>query len=305
MTTNEQTTVPVKTSRAMITRLAQLMAEAQYALYDANRALNRHSPSAKVYAKERRNLDLAVLFVSKGKWHAGRYNGAYLYFTQHTKAASDAKLAEECFASAIKIAKESEAILTFSDGEQSNRAADQYRSTVRVGKKGTEIEFVDDVPVVPTVCPIVVLRGSSYEMGRQYAEQVVDIFGDWVFRKIERRKFEADEITIIEKWRSELEKYAPEILEMARGWVDGAARRGVQLEYLSVVQLWTGHLNRSGLGSGDMGLGTSHLPMEVKQKSGPTPLISVARPPPSICLESLPISAAAVAPGVKAPETVR
>ncbi|MDI4234134.1 hypothetical protein OZ411_15070 [Bradyrhizobium sp. Arg237L] len=248
MTTNDQAPVPVKAPFMMIARLAELLAEAQYALYDANRALNAHSPSTKIYAQERRNLDLAVLFVSKGKWYAGRYNGASLYLAPHTKATSDAKLAEECLASAIEIAKESEAVLTSSDNERPNRAADRYRSTVRVGKKGAEIEFVDDVPLVPTICPIVVLRGSSYEMGRQYAEQVLDIFGDWIFRQIEERRFQADEIAIIEKWRAELEKHAPEILEMARGWVDGAARRGIQLDYLNIVQLWTGHFEPHRVG---------------------------------------------------------
>lgn len=241
MTTNDQTIVPDKARATMIARLAELVVEAQYALYDANRALNAQSPSTNVHAQERRNLDLAVLFVSKGKWYAGRYNGAFLYLAQHTKATNDAKLAEECFASAIEIARESEAVLNCGDGDRPNHAADRYRSAIQVGRKGAEIEFVDDVPLVPTICPIVVLRGSSYEMGRQYAEQVLDIFGDWIFRQIEQRKFEADEIAIIEKWRSELEKYAPEILETVRGWIDGAARRGIHLDYLNVVQLWTGH----------------------------------------------------------------
>ncbi len=57
-----------------------------------------------------------------------------------------------------------------------------------LSKKGTEIDFAGDAPVVPEVCPVVILRGSSYEMGYQYAQQLVQIFGPWILEKKAQRK---------------------------------------------------------------------------------------------------------------------
>ena len=39
--------------------------------------------------------------------------------------------------------------------------------------QGSEILFAGDVPLVPPINPIVVLQGSDFEMGRQYARQVI------------------------------------------------------------------------------------------------------------------------------------
>jgi len=41
-----------------------------------------------------------------------------------------------------------------------------------------EINFVDGVPIFPWVKPVVVLPGSDFEMGYQYAMQLSHIFGD-------------------------------------------------------------------------------------------------------------------------------
>ena len=49
-----------------------------------------------------------------------------------------------------------------------------------ISQKDTEIDYADNAPVVPEICPVVILQGSSYEMGYQYARQLVEIFGPWI-----------------------------------------------------------------------------------------------------------------------------
>ncbi len=52
---------------------------------------------------------------------------------------------------------------------------------VHLQSNGAEILFADDVPLVPTICPVVVLEGSDFDMGRQYARQIIEIYGPWGF----------------------------------------------------------------------------------------------------------------------------
>ena len=47
-----------------------------------------------------------------------------------------------------------------------------------------EIDYVDGVPIVPNVGPVLVLKGSDYEMGYQYEQQVYDVFGKWALERI-------------------------------------------------------------------------------------------------------------------------
>jgi len=104
-----------------------------------------------------------------------------------------------------------------------------------------EIKFVDGVPMVPSICPIIILSGSDYDMGYQYAQQVIQIFGPWIFKDYAGRKFSDTELAEIKKWEEPIKGYAPEILEMCRGWADGATQAGVPMSYYDVVELWTGH----------------------------------------------------------------
>ena len=104
-----------------------------------------------------------------------------------------------------------------------------------------EIRFSDGVPLVPSICPIIILSGSDYEMGYQYAQQVIQIFGPWIFKDYSGRKFSKTELREIKKWEKPIKRYAPEILEMCRGWADGATQAGIPMSYYDVVELWTGH----------------------------------------------------------------
>ena len=46
---------------------------------------------------------------------------------------------------------------------------------------GHEVRYREEAPLVPAICPVVVLQGSHRDMGRQYAKQVIDIYGPWIF----------------------------------------------------------------------------------------------------------------------------
>ncbi len=106
---------------------------------------------------------------------------------------------------------------------------------------GTEIVFADGVPLVPEINPIVILKGSDYEMGYQYATQVIQIFGKWIFEGKAGRKFTGEYLGHIRQWENQIRQYAPEVLEMCRGWAAGATAAGVPMSYDDVLEIWTGH----------------------------------------------------------------
>ncbi|HEX2945197.1 MAG TPA: hypothetical protein VHT96_04505 [Clostridia bacterium] len=122
-----------------------------------------------------------------------------------------------------------------------------------LSKKGAEIDYADDAPVVPEICPIVILQGSSYDMGYQYAQQLVQIFGPWILEKKSQRKFTDEAVSEIKKWEEQLNKHTPEILDMCRGWAQGATDLGIGMSYLDVVEIWTGHMppKTTYMGRGD------------------------------------------------------
>ena len=123
----------------------------------------------------------------------------------------------------------------------------------QLSNKGTEIEYADDAPVVPEICPVVILEGSSFNMGYQYARQLYDIYGPWILEKKAQRKFPDEALEVIKKWENQLKQHAPEILDMCRGWAKGASDIGIKTSYMDVLEIWTGHMppKRTYMGRGD------------------------------------------------------
>jgi len=98
----------------------------------------------------------------------------------------------------------------------------------------TEISYEDGVPLAPNIAPVIILCGSDYEMGYQYARQINQIFGPWALEKV-KRNFTGEEFTTLKAYHSQLEEYAPEFIEMFHGIVAGAAEAGVTLSYEEVL----------------------------------------------------------------------
>ncbi|MDP3885499.1 MAG: hypothetical protein Q8Q93_11265 [Hydrogenophaga sp.] len=221
-------------------RLASLQTAsegAHYAVAQAVQALNAAPTDSMLYLRERSAIDQALLHLAKAKWYMGRFSGSALYFTDFTASMLDADLAGKSFARCLELAGRSRATL---EGRHVDVAADQFAVQVPT-HQDSEILFADGVPLVPTVCPIVLLQGSSYEMGRQYIEQVVDVYGSWIFEAVAKRRFSEQELLTIRRWHKHLERLTPEICDMVRGWVDAAHDLGIALDYWNAIQLWTGH----------------------------------------------------------------
>ena len=106
--------------------------------------------------------------------------------------------------------------------------------------KGTEIKFACDVPLVPEITPVIVIQGSDYEMGYQYAQQLVQVFGAWILEMRAGRNFSKDQTNELRKWEEQHRTHTPWLIEFVKGWTQGAVDSGINMSYDDVMYLWVG-----------------------------------------------------------------
>jgi hypothetical protein len=97
-----------------------------------------------------------------------------------------------------------------------------------------EIDFVDGVPIFPWARPVVILKGSDYEMGYQYSKQLAQIFGSWILGLIQH-EFSPDQTKALKGYQWHIAKYAPEMIDFFKGMAAGAKDVGVTLTYEQVL----------------------------------------------------------------------
>jgi hypothetical protein len=63
-----------------------------------------------------------------------------------------------------------------------------------------EIEYAyGEVPLRPNVIPVIILKGSDFELGYQYIHQVNQIFGRFFLDQMKQAKFTNEELDNIKK----------------------------------------------------------------------------------------------------------
>jgi len=110
-----------------------------------------------------------------------------------------------------------------------------------------EISFADGVTLSPNVHPVIIISGSDYEMGYQWYQQLIGIFGPWILTpyQIDRgffwqgHDFSEDELKALKTYQMYISQYAPEMIDMFKGMADGATDAGVPLTYTQVLAQWT------------------------------------------------------------------
>lgn len=211
----------------------QLRTQALFAVHDANRSFAEKGWNDPVYVAGRTALDKVLIELAQAKWMLGRADGTHREFTP---PASNVQAAAQ------------EATRGF---ERSIAACEGIRQACEAGrapepgqapelKRQAEILVAGATPLVPTVCPVVVLQGNNAEMGRQYAQQVIEIYGSWIFAQQASRIFTDTEALEISRWEAELQRLTPDVLEFAAGMAEGCTRAGLRMSRQQAVAIWTG-----------------------------------------------------------------
>jgi hypothetical protein len=197
-------------------------------LVRANMELGKLEYRDAAYARRVRELDQAVIDATKGKWYVAQ--------AMETHARGDWQTAFRHIRQGQELGQR---LLDLLQSGSPDPAAHQ-RATLST--EGTEIVFADGVPLVPAINPVVLLQGSDRDMGYQYAQQLIQIFGPWILERKAGRAFSEDGCAVIGQWEAQIGEHAPEILRFCEGWAAGANAAGVPMSYRDVLVLWTGDL---------------------------------------------------------------
>jgi hypothetical protein len=216
-----------------IAALLALRANAHHAVHFASRALRKRGWNDRLYVEGRAAFDSILIELAQAKWRLGQYDGTYADFVARDESKSILDQATSGFRSVVA-------------------TSDRLRHDLEIGsspttpprtpaaKAGVEVLFADEVPLVAPVCPIVILQGSNFEMGRQYAAQIIDIHGKWILEQLATRQFTAAQAREIARWKQELVRYTPQVHQFACGIAAGATSCGLPMSEDHAVALFTG-----------------------------------------------------------------
>ena len=99
---------------------------------------------------------------------------------------------------------------------------------------GPEIRFSDGVPIPPSVRPVILVHGSDFDIGFQWFQQYIQIFGPWILQDLQRH-LTGEEIAVLESYEEHVVRHAPECVDIMTGMAAGATAAGVSLSYEEVL----------------------------------------------------------------------
>lgn len=209
---------------------------AYYSLLRANQTLDRGQFANEGYGDRIDVIDAALLTLLRGRWAYNRATGDAGDRAVRTNSSQD-------LAASIKASDDATTIadaLSVGPG----RPVEELRARALREKQallasGTEIAYSHGVPIVPSIAPIVILHGSSRDMGRQYAEQVLEIFGRFIFAQIAAKDTGGGTRDILDSWTEQLLENTPWIVEFARGIAEGSTANGLPMSVEQAITMFT------------------------------------------------------------------
>jgi hypothetical protein len=212
-------------------RASRQLYEVRTSLSLANMEIGKQSYHEPIHAQRVKEFNQIMIELVQGKWLAA--------CAMEAKDRQDVKrFWEQAFAKIRASKQHSQRLMNmlYSKSEEPLSIPD-----TELCANGTEILFAEGAPLVPEINPIVILQGSDFDMGYQYAQQLVQIYGKWILERKSGRQFSQDELNYLHRWEDQISIYAPEILRMCEGWSAGAKDLGIPMSYEDVLDIWTGH----------------------------------------------------------------
>lgn len=207
-------------------RAIQARDKARIPIFLANIEIGKLTVDNPIYRQRVDEYNQAVIEYYKGK-----------FLSTQASRKHDKKLWKKAFTGFKKGTKIGKNLL---DALKQGSTDPLYSEQIAIESNGTEIKFADGVPLVPEVTPIIILQGSDYEMGYQYAQQLIQVFGSWILENETGRSFSDKQKNCMHLWEAEHRKYTPWLTEFINGWVKGANDSGVPISYEDVLFLWVG-----------------------------------------------------------------
>ncbi len=111
----------------------------------------------------------------------------------------------------------------------------RFNSEPETTPQEPEIPYAGEVPLVPSVRPVIVLKGSDYEMGYQHARQLVQIFGGYYLEGAAKVKRSEDNLAVIKKSEGYIKQHTPWAIDYVKGMTDGCIDDGIPMTYMQML----------------------------------------------------------------------
>ena len=98
-----------------------------------------------------------------------------------------------------------------------------------------EVPYDGEVPLVPSVRPVIVLQGTDYEMGYQHAKQLIQIFGKYYLEGAAKAKWSESSLAVIRKSDTYIQKHTPWAVEHLKGMTAGCVEEGIPMTYIQML----------------------------------------------------------------------
>ena len=111
------------------------------------------------------------------------------------------------------------------------------------------ISFAGNAPLPANIRPVIILKGSDYDMGYQFFQQSVEVWGPWVashqwvgflwaFVPIHKEEYTKDELEALKAFQWYIKQDAPEWIDFMKGMAAGAKASGIPITYNDVLALF-------------------------------------------------------------------
>jgi hypothetical protein len=114
-----------------------------------------------------------------------------------------------------------------------------------------EVPYSGEVPLVPSVRPVVVLKGTDYEMGYQYTRQLIQIFGKYYLQAAAGIQYSEKALATLKKSEGYIRKHTPWAVDFVRGMAEGCVKEGIPMTYNQMLAHAVGTGDAPGGGGGD------------------------------------------------------
>jgi hypothetical protein len=98
-----------------------------------------------------------------------------------------------------------------------------------------EIPYDGEVPLVPSVRPVIILKGTDYEMGYQHARQLIQIFGTYYMEGAAKAKWPVTALAVIKKSETYIKKYTPWAIDYIKGMTDGCIEESIPMIFIQLL----------------------------------------------------------------------
>jgi hypothetical protein len=109
-----------------------------------------------------------------------------------------------------------------------------------------EIPYAGGAPLVPSVRPVIILRGSDHEMGYQHATQLIQIFGKYYLEGAAKVKRSEKNLAMIRKSEGYIKQHTPWAIDYVNGMTAGCVDAGIPMTYIQMLAHFVSTSNSPG-----------------------------------------------------------